>query len=138
MRHTLGTGKYTPENSYELVRFCNHRDTSVVGGASKLFQHFLKAYHPEVVRSFSDVAHTKGHLYETLGFQYIHTSDPGYVWVNLKNDIAYSRLNAQKRNVRKFLGDETLDLSFTEREIMESHGFVRVFDSGVKLWEWTC
>jgi len=136
MRKTIGTGKTNLDNCFELVRFCNKINTSVVGGASKLFKHFLKMVNPEEVRSFSDRSHTQGGLYETLGFAYDHTSDPGYMWVNLKTDQGFARSNAQKSNIKKFLKDEGIDLSKTEVQIMQEHGYVQVFDSGVKLWIW--
>ena len=134
MRKTIGTGKANLDNCFELVRFCNKLNTNVVGGASKLFKHFLKTYNPEEVRSFSDRAHTKGTMYEKLGFKYDHTSDPGYMWVDLKTDKGYARNNAQKQNLKRFLNDETIDLTKTETQIMAEHNFVQVFDSGIKLW----
>lgn len=136
MRSTIGIDRSDLSDCYELVRFCNKLNTSVVGGASKLFKHFVRSFNPKRVRSFSDRAHTSGGLYNVLGFKYIRTSDPGYVWVNLKTDEAYSRVNAQKRNIVNFLHDDSIDLSKTETEIMEEHGFVQVFDSGTILWEW--
>ena len=136
MRSTIGTSKENLSDCYELVRFCSKRNTSVVGAASKLFKHFLKSYHPKKVRSFSDRAHTSGRLYKTLGFSEVRRSDPGYVWVNLYNDKAYHRVNAQKHNLKKFLNDDNIDLSQTESEIMIAHNFVQVFDSGTITWEW--
>lgn len=58
------------------------------------------------------------------------------MWVDLKTDKAYHRVNAQKQNIKKFLGDDSIDLSKSEREIMTEHGFVRVYDSGTITWEW--
>ena len=136
MRNTLGRTDKTADNCYELVRFCTKLNTPVVGGASKLFKHFIQTYKPEEVRSFSDRAHTRGNLYKALGFEYDHTSEPGYVWVSLKTDISYSRVNAQKQNIKKFIGDDSLDLSKTETQLMTEHGYVQVFDSGVILWIW--
>lgn len=136
MRKTIGTGKADLSDCYELVRFCNKLNTNVVGGASKLFQYFMKNYNPIEIRSFSDRAHTKGNLYPTLGFQFDHTSDPGYMWVDLKTDRGYARNNSQKKNIKKFLNDESIDLNKTEVQIMQEHNFVQVFDSGVKLWIW--
>ncbi len=136
MRNTIGTGSEDLSDCYELVRFCSKINTSVVGGASKLFKYFIKTYHPTRIRSFSDRAHTKGSLYQTLGFKELRRSDPGYVWVNLYNDRPYHRYNAQKQNIQEFLQDDSIDLSKTEREIMSSHGFVQVFDSGTITWEW--
>ena len=136
MRNTLGLGKKDLEDCWELVRFCNKLNTSVVGGASRLFKHFLTTYAPARVRSFSDRAHTKGTMYMTLGFTEVNRSSEQYVWVNTEDNQAYNRVNAQKRNLKKFLGDDSIDLTKTERAIMEEHGFVQVYDSGTITWEW--
>lgn len=134
-RSTIGTSKGKAEFEYELVRFCNKLNTSVIGGASKLFTYFVKTYNPESIISFSDRAHTKGNLYKILGFEDIRHSTPGYVWVSYK-DKAYSRLNAQKSNIKQFLKDDKIDLTQTEKEIMEQHNFVQVYDSGTITWLW--
>jgi len=136
MRNTIGTGKDDLTDTYELVRFCNVLNTSVVGGASKLFKHFIRKYQPEAIRSFSDRAHTRGNLYKTLGFKEIRRSEAGYVWVDVATDMAYHRINAQKKNLKSFLKDDSIDLTKSETYIMETHGFVRVYDSGTITWEW--
>lgn len=132
----LTIGKQYQDNTFELVRFCNKLNTSVVGGASKLLKHFVSHVNPDRIISFSDRAHTSGNLYKVLGFKPIRASEPGYVWVNEKTDKAYHRINAQKQNIKKFLGDDSIDLSKSEREIMTEHGFVKVYDSGTITWEW--
>ena len=136
MRNTIGASIDCPDECWELSRFCSRLNTTVIGGASKLFKYFVEKFDPDEIRSFSDRAHTKGTLYETLGFKYAHTSDPGYMWVSIKTDVGYARNNAQKQNIKTFLNDENIDLSKTEVQIMEEHDFVQVFDSGVKLWIW--
>lgn len=136
MRSSIGTGNEDLENCYELVRFCSKLDTNVVGGAGKLFKAFIKRYNPERIRSFSDRAHTRGTLYEKLGFNEVRRSDPGYVWVDMCTDISYHRYCAQKQNIKQFLHDDTIDLNKTEREIMIEHGFLQVYDSGTITWEW--
>lgn len=137
MRHTIGIDKSSLDDCYELVRFCNKINTNVVGGASKLFKYFIKHHNPTQIRSFSDKAHTRGNLYEILGFTKVRESEPGYVWVDGTTDIAYHRMNAQKSNIQKFLHDNTLDIdNLTEKQIMESHGYVRVYDCGTITWEW--
>lgn len=137
MRNTIGTGQYDSTDCWELVRFCSKTFTNVVGGASKLFSYFVKTYSPTQIRSFSDRAHTQGKLYDVLGFENIRQSDPGYMWVDLKTDRAYSRNNAQKQNISKFLKDNDIDTSKSEVELMVEHGFVQVFDSGTITWRWT-
>lgn len=125
------------EGTWELLRFCSKLNTTVIGAASRLFKYFISS-NPEVckIRSFSDMAHTRGTLYETLGFHLSHESAPGYVWVNINTDVAYHRMNAAKANIQAFLGESDIDLSKTEKQIMESHGFAQVFDCGTKVWGW--
>lgn len=135
LRHTIGTGNDDTSECWELVRFCNKNYTSVVGGASKLLSYFIKNYSPKEIRSFSDRAHTTGALYRALGFTELRRSDPGYVWVSQKTNKAYSRYNAQKQNIAKFLHDPNVDLSKTEVAIMSEHGYVQVYDSGTITWQ---
>lgn len=137
MRASIGTSsKEDLSNCWELVRFCSELNTVVVGGASKLFKYFIDKYSPEEVRSFSDRAHTRGNLYEKLGFIKVRTSNPGYVWVDLRTDISYHRFCSQKQNIAKFLHDPDVDLSKTERQIMIEHEFVQMYDCGTILWKW--
>ena len=108
----------------------------MVGAASKLFSYFQNNCSISCVRSFSDIARTKGNVYPLLGFELVGRSEPGYRWVQIRTDRDFSRVNAQKSNIKKFLHDENIDLSLSERELMESHGFAQVFDCGTKVWEW--
>lgn len=133
---TFNSTRYQKSNidEYELIRFCSKLNTTVVGGASKLFKEFLKIYQPHKVISYSDRAHTEGTLYEILGFKLQSISDPGYVWVDPKTDEYLNRIKTQKHKLKNLLNDDSIDLSKTEKQIMEEHGFVQIFDSGVCTW----
>lgn len=135
-----GIGSYDSDfyDTWELIRFCSKLNTTVVGGASKLLKHFIDKYHPKKIRSFSDRAHTKGIVYQNLGFEKLRTSDPGYVWVDYKTDMAYNRINAQRSNIQSFLNDNNIDFNKSESQIMEEHGFLQLFDCGTILWEKIC
>jgi len=137
-RFTMGKKSYDTEQTWELSRFCSLLNTSVIGGASKLFKYFIRNYNFDKVVSFSDRSHTRGSLYETLGFQEVNRSDPNYVWVRYSDDIYYNRVSCQKRNLPKLLNEPDLDIeNQTEKQIMVTHGFVQVFDSGNIRWEYT-
>lgn len=124
-------------NDWELSRFCNLRNTVVVGGASKLFKYFVSNYEFEKLVSFSDIAHTSGRLYQILGFTQVSVSAPSYVWVHLKTDAYYKRTACMKNKLKKLFNDPTIDIEhLTEKQIMESHGYVQVFDSGLIRWEY--
>lgn len=130
-------GRRNDEDTWELVRCCACKNTVVIGGASKLFKHFCKMYHPSKVVSFSDRSTTSGNLYELLQFTSVSISDPGYVWVNLETEQYYKRVTCQKSNLPKLFNEPDLDIEHqTETDIMCAHGYGRVFDSGVIRWEW--
>lgn len=122
-------------DDWELLRFCSLLDTSVVGGASKLFKYFIKNYKYRKIVSFSDSAHTSGGVYEILGFKFIRQSDPGYMWVSLKDDSYLTRVQCQKQNIVNILPN--VDTNMTEQQIMMLNGYARVYDSGADRWEFT-
>ena len=66
MRMAMGSKSEIGE--YEMYRFCNKLNTSIVGGASKLFKYFLKTYNPHKITSYADRRYFDGNLYEKLGF----------------------------------------------------------------------
>lgn len=140
MRPGIGKKSDQLDTEWELVRFCNNCGTSVVGGASKLLKYFIRNYEWTKIVSFSDIAHTRGSLYSTLGFKQVSVSDPGYVWVELKTDKFYNRMSCQKSNLPNLFDDVDSDYikTHTESEIMMSHGFARVYDCGTIRWELDC
>ena len=131
MRSTIGQGQ---GNQYELSRFCNKLNTSVVGGASKLLKHYMKEYNTPLI-SFSDNAHTTGKLYENLNFKRDHDVAPRYTWVDPFTEYTINRLKTQKHNLRKLFNDDTIDIdNKTEKEIMLGHGYLQVYDAGLTKW----
>lgn len=134
-RYTAGFRKDYDANTWELTRFCTTLYSTCVGGASKLFNYFIRTYCPGKIISFSDIGMTTGNVYSILGFIPVNTIAPNYRWVNLKTDIALNRLQCQKSKLIKLLGDDSIDVETqTEDQIMESHGFVKVYNSGLVRW----
>ena len=84
---------------YELTRFCNKINTNVVGGASKLLNYFIKTYSPQSIETYSDNLISDGHIYQNLGFEYVHDSDPGY-WY-LVDGVRSHRYNWRKQKLKK-------------------------------------
>lgn len=139
LRPTMGKTAQTDDTVWELSRFCNKLYTNVIGGASKLLAWFKSHYAWSSIISFSDVAHTRGTLYQTLGFTKVGEVPPSYTWVDQYDNIYYNRVSCQKHNLAKLLHDDTIDIEhYSEVEIMEAHNFCRVYDSGKIKWELTC
>lgn len=118
---------------YELSRFCTKMGYNVVGGASKLFKHFIRTYNPKSIISYSDIAKTTGKIYDTLGFKLDSVTKPQYHWVN--SSITYSRYQTQLKELRKkgwLLPNEKK----SESQVMQEHGFSKLYDCGKKVWVW--
>jgi hypothetical protein len=114
---------------WELSRFCNKMNTTVIGSSSKLFKYFCTNYSPKTIISYSDTSLFTGEVYEKIGFKFIGESPVNYKWV-----ITGKRLH--KSNFRKSrLVESGYSSEKSESEIMlEDVGAFRVWDCGLKKW----
>ena len=110
---TFARPRFTKQYEWEMARFCSLVGTVVVGGASKLFQHFVRTWEPSSVVSYSDLARTTGRLYPKLGFTLSHISKPSFAWTD---------------------GEQVLSRHKTPPK--GAPGFVRVFDCGNLVFAW--
>lgn len=113
---------------YELVRFANKINTNVTGGASKLLKYFIKTHSPNKILSYADIRWSNGDLYETLGFDYISTSEPNYQYII--NGLRVNKSGYRKSKLVKMFGETDK----SEHEIMLDHGIRRIYDCGVKRY----
>lgn len=127
---TFGKPRFNNDCEYELIRFCNKMNTSVIGGASKLFKYFIKNYKPKSIISYSNVSKTKGTLYKTLGFKYKELTEPNYIWFKNNKNIL-SRYQCQKHILLKegYKGN-------SESEIMRNRNYYKIYDCGNITWIW--
>jgi hypothetical protein len=115
---------------YEMLRFCNKLNTNVIGGASKIFNYFIKNHNPIEITTYADRSHSNGNLYKKLGFEFIHKTQTNYFYVNKKK-------REHRFNYRKdILVKEGYDKKMTEHEIMLSRNIYRIFDSGSLKYRW--
>lgn len=125
---TFGKPRFDKKCEWELVRYCSLKDTSVVGGSSKLFKAFLKLHNPKSILSYSHISKTRGGMYKELGFNLEKISSPDYVWNNTED--TFTRYQCQKHKLN------ALGYEGSEREIMDELGFFRIFGCGNKVWIW--
>ena len=123
-------GSKNEKDSYELLRFCNKLDTTVVGGASKLLKYFIKIHNPKEIISYCDRRWSIGNIYEKLGFKFDHVSQPNYFYV----------INGKRENRFKYRKSELVKQGFnkdkSEHEIMSERGIYRIYDCGTKAYIW--
>lgn len=117
---------------WELKRFCSKANYNVIGGASKLFKHFVNNYQGTII-SYSDIAKTQGNLYKVLGFTLDHITVPNYKYCDSHSNILL-KISCKKSNLKK-LGFDTDNK--TESEIMNERGYWKIFDAGLKVWTYT-
>ena len=125
--------KLNKAHQWELVRFCCKAGTSVVGGASKLFTHFIKNYNPTSIVSYSDIAKTTGNLYEVLKFTHLRTTRPQYHWTD--GNTTYTRYQCQLKQLINRGWKQDND-NKSESQVMREHGFFKIYDCGKKVWSW--
>jgi hypothetical protein len=125
----LGKKKQTGE--YELLRFCNLLNVSIIGGASKLFSYFIQHYSPVKVLSYQNNSWNTGNLYQNLGFEKIGVTKQNYYWC--KGNIRFNRFNFRKDKLIK----EGYSRDLTEEQIMTSRSYFRIWDLGNIKWEYT-
>ena len=119
----LGIG--TNFNGYELSRFCNKLDTTVIGGADKLLKYFIKTYNPKEIISYADRRWSQGNLYEKIGFTKKNINKPNYSYIiglNRKHRFGY------RKEILKKDGFDTKNK--TEHEIMLERKIYRIYDCG--------
>ncbi len=107
------------ESEWNLNRFCNKINTSVIGGASRLFRYFMNSELPERIVSYADMDWSIGGIYDTLGFSKISESKPDYKYI-----IDNKRVH--KSGYRK----SKLNTNLSESKFMESIGVNKIYDCG--------
>jgi len=123
-------GQENKDNEYELLRFCSKLNTIVVGGASRLFKHFIKEYNPSTIISYADRRWNTGQVYENMGFEFTHFSEPNYFYII--GQQRYNRFSFRKDVLVK----QGFDKNKSEHEIMIERGIYRIYDCGCLCYKW--
>ena len=130
---TFGKSRFNKNCEYELLRYCSHYN--VVGGAEKLFKHFVDNYKPNSIVSYCDTSKFSGKMYDMLGFKYVKTNSPRKHWYSWK----------EKRHITDgLLLSQGYDRLFKENhgkgtsneELILARGYLPVYDCGQSTYIW--
>jgi len=132
---TFGNKRYftnntSKEGEYELLRFCNKLNTSVIGGASKLFKYFLNKYNPNEIISFADRRYSNGNLYSNLGMEMGENSKPNFFYS--KNQKRMSRVGFQKHKLSKKF--DNYNSNIPTNIFLHQMGYIKIYDCGNKKY----
>jgi len=123
LRKALGNN-IIDNNNYELLRYCNKIDYSIVGGASKILKFFIRNYDFNELVTYYDKSFGYKNLYENIGFEYVKDTNPNYFYI-------VKGLRKHRYLYRKdILVKQGYDSNKTEREIMSERKIYRIYNSG--------
>lgn len=122
---TFSKPRFDKKYDFELIRYCNKLDLTIVGGASKLLKHF-RLNHKGSIVSYCNKRYSNGNLYRQLGFNYKSSSVPNYWYSNGLNLL--SRYECQKHKLKDVL--KNFDENLSERDNMVNNRYYRIYDCG--------
>ena len=123
---TVAKSRFNKSAEYEIVRFCNTLNTSVIGGFARLLKYFEKTYNPKNIITYADRRFSHGNLYANNGFKFSHVSKPNYWYVI--NGRRESRHMWQKHKMQTRL--KKFDENKSEVQNMLDNGYYQIFDCG--------
>lgn len=130
---TFGKSRFNKSVKWELLRYCQLNNMTVIGGASRLFKHIMNNHDINHIISFADRRLFSGNMYKQLGFSFSHNSQPSYHYYNKHSAIVLeNRLKFQKHKLKNLL--ENFDQNLTEYQNMYNNGYERIWDCGNSVW----
>ena len=134
---TFGKSRFNKNYNWELLRFCSKINTSVIGGASKLLTFFRKHHMltTDTLISYCNLRFSIGNVYTAIGFEYMHSSPPNYMYVTKSGKNAGSRNQWQKHLLSEKL--ELFDPELSANENMKQNGYFRIWDCGNYVFKYT-
>ena len=131
---TFSKPRFNKNYEYELIRFCSKRNTSVIGGATKLWKYFVTKYNPNSVITYANRRFSNGEIYKTLGFELIGKTEPNYFYFRGRSRELFSRVKFQKHKLKELL--DVYDENLSEAENMFNNNYRRIYDCGNLKFEY--
>ena len=119
------------KDEYELLRFVNKLNYSIIGGASKLLKYFIKTNQPTKIISYADKRWSNGNLYEKLNFKLNKISPPSFFYINNKKRETRFKYQKHKLDSLGLLNNKNISAA----DNMLINGYYRIYDCGTKKYE---
>lgn len=130
---TFCKSRFNKKIEWELSRACSLKYTTVVGGASKLLNHFKTKYNPSSIITYANLRYSIGNIYKTLGFTKSHQSPPNYFYYR-GLEVLQSRHKFQKHRLHKIL--DNFNPNISELSNMLNNGYRIIYDCGNDVYVW--
>jgi len=107
---------------YELSRIVSNHDYEIYDAWNKIILNFIQEFNPETIVSFSDNRLYDGTIFSKIGFELSGEVKPDYYLVHGNKRFHKSVLTKHECEVK------------TEKQIMKSKGYRKIWDLGKKRW----
>ena len=135
---TFGKPRYNRKFEWEILRLCALPGTSVVGGPSRLFSHFVKKCNPESVLSYCDRSKFTGNVYESIGMTLADEGTPNKHWYSPRKSERMQHITNNFLLQRGF--DQIFGTSYgkgtSNEQLMLERCYLPVYDCGQMRFEW--
>lgn len=125
-------GQNSKDGYFELSRYAGLKNTTIVGGFSKLLKNILRLY-PEIknIITYADLRWTAfdNNVYNENNFILDHISEPSYYYIPSNYKKREYRFKFRKSELKKLFPDIYEDKK-SEKEIMTETGYDRIWDCG--------
>ena len=119
---------------FELYRFANKKNTVIIGGASKLFNYFIKRFKPKQIISYADRCwsiNNEHNLYQKLNFKFVSYTIPNYSII-----IGKTRNNRYNFRKSELIRKYNCPPEKTEHQFCLEQGWYRIYDCGNLKYVW--
>lgn len=134
---SIGKSRFNKDAPYEVIRYANKLNHTVVGGFSKLFAAVTTRHSITSCSTFADLRFClANNIYKSENFTFCANTAPSYFyWKSSVNGFnILSRYQTQKKKLNKLL--DNFDEEKTEYENMINAGWHRVWDCGNEKLIW--
>ena len=124
--------RYNIKYECELLRLCTKFGYSIIGGAKKLLDHFIKKYNPKSIISYCNLDKFTGNIYEKIGFKLLKNIEPQIVWCN-KEMKHFNQSSLIWIGADKLIGTN-YGKGSNNTEIVIKHGYVPIYNCGLAVY----
>ena len=124
--------RYNKKYQWELLRLCTKFGYVVIGGANRLLKNFIRSNSPTSIISYCDLSKFTGKVYEEIGFNHDHNTEPKLLWCN-KDMKHFSQSSLTMVGADKLIGTN-YGKGTSNEKIAIKHGYLPIYNCGLGVY----